>query len=168
MFDRNSKEQIELCRKKIRNDVEELERKRNKIMQRSAASVYTLDAQRGRSRRYRCLVHLKKELVRQGAGIVKAEVHPQAEISVRVKSGIRKTDPVKNGQARRTKDCKSASRKGKRGKIIGTKGCCRSCSEAEVIGGGAVADIISTRQKDCRRLPKKNGRRLTKTGWKVE
>lgn len=26
-----------------------------------------------------------KELVRQGAGIVKAEVHPQAEIPVRVK-----------------------------------------------------------------------------------
>lgn len=43
------KSRLNYARKKIRNDVEELERKGTKLYSVAAASVYTLDAQRGRA-----------------------------------------------------------------------------------------------------------------------
>ena len=95
-----------------------------------------------------------KELVRQGAGIVKSGSAPTSGNTGSGKSGIRKTDPVKNGQAAGRKIVKSAAGKAA-GKIIGTKAVAGAV--------GALRDIISTRQKS-RKLPKKNGRRLTKTG----
>ena len=78
-----------------------------------------------------------KELVRQGAGIVKSGSAPTSGNTGSGKSGIRKTDPVKNGQAAGRKIVKSAAGKAA-GKIIGTKAVAGAVGAA-VIGGGAVA-----------------------------
>lgn len=99
--------------------------------------------------------------MRQGAGIVKSGSAPTSGNTGSGKSGIRKTDPVKNGQAAGRKIVKSAAGKAA-GKIIGTKAVAGAVGAA-VIGGGAVAGY-HIHQAKSRKLPKKNGRRLTKTG----
>ena len=97
-----------------------------------------------------------KELVRQGAGIVKSGSAPTSGNTGSGKSGIRKTDPVKNGQAAGRKIVKSAAGKAA-GKIIGTKAVAGAVGAA-VIGGGAVAGYHIHQAKE---------QKVTKEEWQA-
>ena len=97
-----------------------------------------------------------KELVRQGAGIVKSGSAPTSGNTGSGKSGIRKTDPVKNGQAAGRKIVKSAAGKAA-GKIIGTKAVAGVVGAA-VIGGCAVAGYNIHQAKE---------QKVTKEEWQA-
>lgn len=144
------KSRLNYARKKIRNDVEELERKGTKLY--SVASLpFILWMLREGEQTISVPGSFGKELVRQGAGIVKSGSAPTSGNTGSGKSGIRKTDPVKNGQAAGRKIVKSAAGKAA-GKIIGTKAVAGAVGAA-VIGGGAVAGYHSTFQPSLCKPP---------------
>lgn len=104
------KSRLNYARKKIRNDVEELERKGQKLY--SVATLpFILWMLREGEQTISVPGSFGKELVRQGAGIVKSGSAPTSGNTGSGKSGIRKTDPVKNGQAAGRKIVKSAAGK---------------------------------------------------------
>ena len=92
------KSRLNYARKKIRNDVEELERKGTKLYS-VAPLPFILWMLREGEQTISVPGSFGKELVRQGAGIVKSGSAPTSGNTGSGKSGIRKTDPVKNGQA---------------------------------------------------------------------
>ena len=149
------KSRLNYARKKIRNDVEELERKGTKLY--SVASLpFILWMLREGEQTISVPGSFGKELVRQGAGIVKSGSAPTSGNTGSGKSGIRKTDPVKNGQAAGRKIVKSAAGKAA-GKIIGTKAVAGAVGAA-VIGGGAVAGYHIHQAKE---------QKVTKEEWQA-
>ena len=149
------KSRLNYARKKIRNDVEELERKGTKLY--SVATLpFILWMLREGEQTISVPGSFGKELVRQGAGIVKSGSAPTSGNTGSGKSGIRKTDPVKNGQAAGRKIVKSAAGKAA-GKIIGTKAVAGAVGAA-VIGGGAVAGYHIHQAKE---------QKVTKEEWQA-
>lgn len=150
------KSRLNYARKKIRNDVEELERKGTKLYSVAAASVYTLDAQRGRADDIGAWFIWERTGETGCRHRKKRKCIPQAGNTGSGKSGIRKTDPVKNGQAAGRKIVKSAAGKAA-GKIIGTKAVAGVVGAA-VIGGGAVAGYHIHQAKE---------QKVTKEEWQA-
>ena len=149
------KSRLNYARKKIRNDVEELERKGTKLYS-VAPLPFILWMLREGEQTISVPGSFGKELVRQGAGIVKSGSAPTSGNTGSGKSGIRKTDPVKNGQAAGRKIVKSAAGKAA-GKIIGTKAVAGAVGAA-VIGGGAVAGYHIHQAKE---------QKVTKEEWQA-
>lgn len=149
------KSRLNYARKKIRNDVEELERKGTKLYG-VAPLPFILWMLREGEQTISVPGSFGKELVRQGAGIVKSGSAPTSGNTGSGKSGIRKTDPVKNGQAAGRKIVKSAAGKAA-GKIIGTKAVAGAIGAA-VIGGGAVAGYHIHQAKE---------QKVTKEEWQA-
>ena len=92
------KSRLNYARKKIRNDVEELERKGTKLYS-VAPLPFILWMLREGEQTISVPGSFGKELARQGAGIVKNGSAPASGNTGAGKSQIRKTSPVKNGQA---------------------------------------------------------------------
>ena len=128
------KSRLNYARKKIRNDVEELERKGTKLYS-VAPLPFILWMLREGEQTISVPGSFGKELVRQGAGIVKSGSAPTSGNTGSGKSGIRKTDPVKNGQAAGRKIVKSAAGKAA-GEIIGTK------AVAGVVGAAVIGGLL--------------------------
>lgn len=149
------KSRLNYARKKIRNDVEELERKGTKLYS-VAPLPFILWMLREGEQTISVPGSFGKELVRQGAGIVKSGSAPTSGNTGSGKSGIRKTDPVKNGQAAGRKIVKSAAGKAA-GKIIGTKAVAGVVGAA-VIGGCAVAGYNIHQAKE---------QKVTKEEWQA-
>ena len=149
------KSRLNYARKKIRNDVEELERKGTKLYS-VAPLPFILWMLREGEQTISVPGSFGKELVRQGAGIVKSGSAPTSGNTGSGKSGIRKTDPVKNGQAAGRKIVKSAAGKAA-GKIIGTKAVAGVVGAA-VIGGGAVVGYHIHQAKE---------QKVTKEEWQA-
>lgn len=149
------KSRLNYARKKIRNDVEELERKGTKLYS-VAPLPFILWMLREGEQTISVPGSFGKELVRQGAGIVKNGSAPTSGNTGSGKSGIRKTDPVKNGQAAGRKIVKSAAGKAA-GKIIGTKAV-TGVVGAAVIGGGVVAGYHIHQAKE---------QKVTKEEWQA-
>ena len=149
------KSRLNYARKKIRNDVEELERKGTKLYS-VAPLPFILWMLREGEQTISVPGSFGKELVRQGAGIIKSGSAPTSGNTGSGKSGIRKTDPVKNGQAAGRKIVKSAAGKAA-GKIIGTKAVAGVVGAA-VIGGGAVVGYHIHQAKE---------QKVTKEEWQA-
>ena len=92
------KSRLNYARKKIRSDVEELERKGTKLYS-VAPLPFILWMLREGEQTISVPGSFGKELARQGAGIVKNGSAPASGNTGAGKSQIRKTSPVKNGQA---------------------------------------------------------------------
>ena len=92
------KSRLNYARKKIRSDVEELERKGTKLYS-VAPFPFILWMLREGEQTISVPGSFGKELARQGAGIVKNGSAPASGNTGAGKSQIRKTSPVKNGQA---------------------------------------------------------------------
>lgn len=149
------KSRLNYARKKIRNDVEELERKGTKLYS-VAPLPFILWMLREGEKTISVPGSFGRELVRQGAGIVKSGSALTSGNTGSGKSGIRKTDPVKNGQEAGRKIVKSAAGKAA-GKIIGTKAVAGVVGAA-VIGGGAVAGYNIHQAKE---------QKVTKEEWQA-
>ena len=134
------KSRLNYARKKIRNDVEELERKGTKLYS-VAPLPFILWMLREGEQTISVPGSFGKELVKQGAGIVKSGSALTSGNTGSGKSGIRKTDPVKNGQAAGRKIVKSAAGKAA-GKIIGTKWSDDTRFELFDMNGDDVPEIV--------------------------
>ena len=130
------KSRLNYARKKIRNDVEELERNGTKLYS-VAPLPFILWMLRESEQTISVPGSFGKEMARQGVHLVKNASALTGGNAGYNKSGIRDTNPVKNGQAVGRKIVKSAAGKAA-GKIIGTKAVAGIVGAA-VIGGGAVA-----------------------------
>ncbi len=139
------KSRLNYARKKIRSDVEELERKGTKLYS-VAPLPFILWMLREGEQTISVPGSFGKELARQGAGIVKNGSAPASGNTGAGKSQIRRTSPVKNGQAAGRKIVKSAAGKAA-GEIIGTKAVAEIVGAA-VIGGGVVAGYNSHQAKE--------------------